>query len=162
MVFELLSKSYKFEQVRKRPKAETVCVTWYWRELRLWKNRKINKLFPLFSQNLNIQSPIGLIWDENDYSCTYNSLFTVLYHIWNEGQLSHRSYFENGTQLAQILHSHFVSLLNKTSSFESVRNQLRAILNHNNPLRYPYRKVYTDIDQLVEILSPPNHMEYHI
>ena len=33
------------------------------------KNSKINKLFPLFSQNLNIQSPIGLIWDENDYSC---------------------------------------------------------------------------------------------
>ena len=113
------------------------------------KKPKINKLFPSIFQNLNIQSPIGLIWDENDYSCAYDSLFTVLYHIWNEGQLSHRSYFENGMQLTQILHSHFISLLNKTSSFESVRDQLRAILNHKNPLQYHYGKVYTDIDQLV-------------
>ena len=112
------------------------------------KNKK-TKLFPLHPQNLNTQSPIGLTWDENDYSCVYDSLFTVLYHIWNEGQSSHRSYFENRTQLTQILHSHFILLLNKTSSFKSVRDQLRAILNHENPLQYHYGKIYTNIDQLV-------------
>jgi len=28
-------------------------------------------------------SPSGLIWDGNNYSCAYDSLFTVLYEIWS-------------------------------------------------------------------------------
>ena len=112
------------------------------------KSKKI-KLDPPLSQNFEMPSPLGLTWDENDYSCAYDSLFTVLHHIWIEGQLKHRAYFENGTQKNQILHSRFMSLLNKTCTFESVRDQLRVILNHEKPGQYRYGKHYTDIDELV-------------
>jgi hypothetical protein len=39
------------------------------------------RLNSMSSQNLIGQSPMGLTWDAKNYSCTYNSLFTVLYHI---------------------------------------------------------------------------------
>ena len=96
-----------------------------------------------------MQPPLGLTWDENHYSCTYDSLFTVLHHVWIEGQLKHKVYFENGTQLMQILQSHFMSLLNKVCTFKSVCDQLRTVLNHEKPLQYCYGRNYTDIDELV-------------
>ena len=39
------------------------------------------KLQSSTSQNLKISTPLGLIWDENDYSCAYDSLFTVMTSI---------------------------------------------------------------------------------
>ena len=69
--------------------------------------------------------------------------------MWIEGRLKHKAYFENGTQLMQILHSRFTSLLNKVCTFESVRDQLRTVLNREKPLQYRYGRNYTDIDELV-------------
>ena len=103
----------------------------------------------LYSHNFDTPSPIGLTWDENDYSCAYDSLFTVLHHIWIEDQTKHRAYFENGTQWIQFLHSRFILLSKGSCTFESVRNQLRSQLNNVKPLQYPYGKAYTDIDELV-------------
>jgi hypothetical protein len=49
------------------------------------KCHKKIRLNSMSFQNSIGQSPIGLTWDEKNYSCAYDSLFTVLYHIWNEG-----------------------------------------------------------------------------
>lgn len=105
------------------------------------------------SQNLNIHSPLGLIWDEKDYSCAYDSLFTVFFHIWNEGQPKHKAYFENSTQMMRILHLKFSSLLNQNCTFESVRDHLREKLHDDKPLQYRYGTIYTDIDELVRDLT---------
>ena len=32
----------------------------------------------------NSSVPLGLIWDHNNYSCAYDSLFTILYNIWTD------------------------------------------------------------------------------
>ena len=98
---------------------------------------------------MNTQSTLGLTWDEVDYSCAYNSLFTVLYHIWIEIQSKHRAYFENGTQWIQMLNSKLTSLLNQNCTFKSVHDFIRSKLNHEKPLQYPYGKIYTNIDELV-------------
>jgi hypothetical protein len=105
------------------------------------------------SQNLIGQSPIVLTWDAKNYNCTYDSLFTVLYHIWNEGQLKHRNYFENGTQLIQILHSKFSSLFNENCTFKSVRDHSRSIFAHKKPLQYHYGRKYADINELVRYFT---------
>jgi hypothetical protein len=115
-------------------------------------NKKI-RLSLTSSQDLNSQSPVGLIWDEEDFSCAYNSLFTVLYHVWNEGREMHKVYFENGTELIRILHSKFTSLSNETCTFKSVRDHIRSKLNNEKPLQYCYGKNYTDIDELVRDLT---------
>ena len=112
-------------------------------------SHKKKKLSSASSPNLNMQSPLGLTWDEKDYSCAYDSFFTVLYHIWNEGQLKHKAYFRNGTQWIRILDSKFTSLLSKNCTFKSVRDYIRSKLNHEKPLQYPYGKDYTNIDELV-------------
>lgn len=98
---------------------------------------------------MNSQSPLGLTWDENDYSCAYDSLFTVLRHIWFEGQLKQKAYFENGPKYFRILHSQFTSLFNETCTFEAVRDNLRFMLNREKPSQYLYGRNYTDIDELV-------------
>lgn len=100
------------------------------------------------SLNLNSQSPLGLTWDENDYSCAYDSLFTVLRHIWFEGQLKQKAYFENGPKYFRILHSQFTSLFNETCTFEAVRDNLRFMLNREKPSQYLYGRNYTDIDEV--------------
>jgi hypothetical protein len=114
------------------------------------------RLSAVSSQTSIGQSPLGLIWDEKDYSCAYDSLFTVLYHVWNKEQLKHKAYFENGTQLMRILHSNFILLLNRTCTFESVRDNLRSILHHRKPSQYRYGTNYTDIDELLRDLTSTN------
>jgi hypothetical protein len=40
-----------------------------------------NKKHKLNNSNVNNTSPVGLIWDNQNYSCAYDSLFTILYNI---------------------------------------------------------------------------------
>ena len=68
---------------------------------------------------------------------------------WNEGQLKHKRYFENGTQLIQILHSQFTPLFNEKCTFKSVCDHSRSILHNEKPLKYHYGTNYANIDELV-------------
>jgi hypothetical protein len=95
------------------------------------------------------QSPKGLTWDSNDYSCAYDSLFTVLHHMWNEGQINHKTYFERGTQYLQLLHSKFYLLSTNQCTFELIRNELRLVLNNKKPNEYQFGRKYTNLDELV-------------
>ena len=115
------------------------------------KKTKKMRMASKVPQHLKKQSPLGLIWDEKDYSCAYDSLFAVLFHLWSGGQLKHRAYFEHGAQLIQILHVKFSSLLNGDCTFESIRDHLRERLNLEKPLQYQYGPNYTDIDELVRL-----------
>jgi hypothetical protein len=149
-VYQSLTNSNGFDKKLKRKFPELPVID---KETNLKMSSKKIKLSPLLSENWNTQSPLGLTWDQDDYSCAYDSLFTVLYHIWTKGQSKHREYFEKGTHWFQILHTHFISLLNETCTFESVRDQLRTILNLEKPLEYCYGENYTDINQLVTDLT---------
>jgi hypothetical protein len=51
--------------------------------------------------------------------------------------------------MIQILHSKFPSLLNKSSTFEAIRDHLREKLDGEKPTQYHYGANYTDIDELV-------------
>ena len=117
------------------------------------KSPKKIRINSALSNGSNGQSPLGLIWDANDYSCAYDTVFTMLYHIWNISQFKHKAYFADGTPLLRILHPCFISLLNGTCTFESIRDRVRSILNHEKPQQYRYGANYTDIDELVRDLT---------
>ena len=87
-------------------------------------------------------------------------MFTILYHIWTEGHLKHRAYFEGGKDFIQILHTHFISLSNKMCFFETVQDQLRSILNCAKPEEYHYGLNYSDINQLVMDLNKSHVMSH--
>jgi hypothetical protein len=158
-LYEKLTNSNKDENKLKR-KVSELCISDKGIDLK----RKFNVRTPLsISQNLNVQIPLGLTWDENDYSCAYDSLFTVLYHIWIQDQIKHEEYFANGTEWFKLLHSQFNLLSQKKKTFEMVRDHIRTKLNCEKPLSYIYGKNYTDIDELVrEITSSKNYGTSHI
>jgi hypothetical protein len=127
------------------------------------KIRKKIKLNSSSSRNLNSRSPLGLTWDEKDYSCAYDSLLTVLHHIWDEGQLKHKAYFANGNEWIRMLNSKFTSLSEKKSTFKSIRNFIRAKLNHMKPSQYRYGRHYTDICELIsEFTSAKTYVMSHL
>ena len=97
------------------------------------ESHKKIRLNSMSSRNSISLSHIHPTWDYKNYSWSYDSLFTVLYHIWNKGQLKHKRYFGNGMQLIQILHSQFTPLFNEKCTFESVHDHSRSIL-HNMEL----------------------------
>jgi len=115
------------------------------------QNINNNKLFltSVIPNNFCNRSPLGLTWDSTDYSCAYDSLFTILHHMWNEGQFNHKKYFENGTHYLQLLHTNFHSLRSNQGTLEIIRDHLRIILNHNKPLQYHFGKNYTNLDELI-------------
>ena len=45
--------------------------------LQVKKKRKTSK-----SNNDSLESPLGLQWDNDNYSCSYDALFGILYNIW--------------------------------------------------------------------------------
>jgi hypothetical protein len=49
--------------------------------------------------NNQLDTPIGLRWDNNDWSCLYDSLFVILNDIWNQVQ---RSGIEDSKRLEMI------------------------------------------------------------
>ena len=114
------------------------------------------KLQSSTSQNLKISTPLGLIWDENDYSCAYDSLFTTFYHMWTEGESKHKAYFKNGSRWAKMLDSKFTSLSIENCTFEVVRDFIRSRLNQEKPMQYRYGKNYTNIDELVREFTYAN------
>jgi hypothetical protein len=159
-VYQNLTVSSKTNKKLKRKLPESIVIDV---DTDLKIRSKKTKTCSFFSENCNARSPVGLIWDQNDYSCAYDSLFTVLYHIWAEGQLKHRAYFEERTHYIQILCTHFNSFLNKKCTFESVRDQLRMILNRAKPLEYRYGTNYTDISLLVtDFTSAKFHAMSHL
>jgi hypothetical protein len=34
--------------------------------------------------NNQLNTPEGLVWDSDDWSCSYDSLFVILHHIWSK------------------------------------------------------------------------------
>jgi hypothetical protein len=49
----------------------------------LSESTKKSKAAQIVMVSNDSSSPAGLIWDGDNYSCAYDSLFTVLYEIWS-------------------------------------------------------------------------------
>lgn len=60
---------------------------------------------------------------------------------------------ENGPQFIWILRSQFTPLLNGTSTFKAVCDNLRFMLNWEKSLQYCYGRNYTNTDELVRDLT---------
>ena len=71
------------------------------------KRRKLtDRMHPL-----NVQQPVGLIWDGQNYSCAYDSMFTILYSIWIQDPEVWTKRFEETSQMLTYLASEFHNVL---------------------------------------------------
>ena len=76
--------------------------------------------------NLDIQiqneSPVGLIWDSSDYSCAYDSVFTVLGDIWVYDPTLWSREFSLVSSFANKLALGFEKISLKQKNLEDIRN----------------------------------------
>ncbi len=107
------------------------------------KRPKIN----LDSQTQN-ESPVGLIWDSHNYSCAYDSVFTILGDIWvyNPTMWSHE--FSLMSTFANKLGVGFQKVSLRQKNLEDVRNSIRKLLYIKDPSAFPYGTSGVDISEL--------------
>ena len=73
------------------------------------RNQKIKKIRTSFGPTPEV--PIGFIWDSADYSCSYDSLFTILSEIWIHNPKSWTKVFYTFSHHGKLLADGYKKLL---------------------------------------------------
>ena len=80
----------------------------------------------------------GTQWDGNDYSCTYDALFTILFNIWAETPKKlEKLLFQNSNQELSILHDGFQKYLRSVSSLEAACGSVQTLLYEDYHILFP-------------------------
>ena len=82
-------------------------------------------------------TPPGTQWDENDYSCAYDALFTILFNIWAANPKKWKKIFQDSNEYLSMLHNGFQQYLRGVSTLETARDNVRALLHENDPVLFP-------------------------
>ena len=98
------------------------------------------------------EGPIGLIWDNVNFSCAYDALFTVIYNLWRSNPL-HWTDKLCYTPHIKDLCLKFDAVLEGQMSFETARDEIRAGLRATSITRYPLGSVNTVIDNIVTAIA---------
>ena len=102
-------------------------------------------------------SPSGLIWDGNNYSCAYDSLFTVLYEIWsNDTKVWTRRFKEINQRHLKSLSVCFQKYMNGQATFETARDAIRHELHSQSPAQFPYGTRGTSVAALTSAILAPH------
>src|SRR6185369_7857862 len=97
-----------------------------------------------------ISQPTGMRWDSQDYSCAYDSLFTILWNMWKEDP----HFVETHSDTMQNMNFH--SLIGGYSNhqtgqvtLEHARNIVRNQLHNINSEKFPYGQNGVEIKDLL-------------
>jgi hypothetical protein len=93
-------------------------------------------------------SPIGLIWDGENYSCAYDALFTILLSVWSENPTVWKTHFKEMNATMNLLASGFHRFQGGTQTLETSRNKVRRVLNQRNSHMFPNGTSGTNIGEL--------------
>jgi hypothetical protein len=85
----------------------------------------------------NTISPTGLVWDNNNYSCAYDSLMVILFDICKDNKQEWSTVFRNINQHCTTLSEGFLETFRENVFFEQVRDHFRSILHEQNPVIFP-------------------------
>ena len=93
-----------------------------------------------------------MIWDSQNYSCSYDSVFTILGDIWvyNPTRWTHK--FNLMSSYAKKLRSGFQKVGLKQINLEDARNSVWHLLHHRNPVTFPYGTLGVDIGDLLHYM----------
>jgi|HubBroStandDraft_4_1064222.scaffolds.fasta_scaffold23305_3 hypothetical protein len=85
---------------------------------------KAKKLKPAVQPLILSQGPPGLIWDGKNFSCAYDSLFTVLHNIWSSNPNAWSTFFQGANQYLSALSNGFNMHLHERMSLEGARDDV--------------------------------------
>ena len=115
-------------------------------QINLIQNKQPRTSLDIQTQN---ESPVGLIWDSHDYSCAYDSVFTVLGDIWVYDPTMWSHEFSLISSFASKLALGFEKVSLKKKNLEDIRNSIRKILYKKDPSAFPYGTSGVDISELL-------------
>ena len=95
-------------------------------------------------------SPLGLIWDKDNYSCGYDALLVILFDIWKDKPKIWSDVLRSINRHCALLSKGFDKISKGSTTFEQVRNTWRDVLNLENPIMYPRGTHGIDVAGLAE------------
>jgi hypothetical protein len=102
-------------------------------------------------------SPLGIVWDNVNYSCAYDSLFVIIYNIWFQNPPIWSKHLKSiGTEYLGALVHGFAQVLERSSSIEAVRDDVRYSLHCSKPHLFPTGHVGTSVGDLITELFDSN------
>jgi hypothetical protein len=104
------------------------------------------------NSDIDYTSPIGLVWDSQNYSCAYDSLFTILYHIWNSDTDRWDEFFDDTSKPLFMLQNGFEMFNSGEITIEEVRDNVRYYLHGQNANLFPNGQVGMNITDLADLL----------
>ena len=115
-----------------------------------------NKKTKVESSDIDSSSPVGLMWDSQNFSCAYDSLFTILYHIWSSDPIKWSKFFNQTSQSFSILSDGFTMYNQNLISIENSRDNVRYYLHNKNSTLFPNGPVGMNITDLAYLLCKPS------
>jgi len=101
---------------------------------------------------IEVQSPMGLIWDKENYSCAYDAVFTILFSIWSQSPEVWKTNFKDMNRIMNVLATNFHRVKIDQNTLEMARNKVRRLLHQRNAEIFPYGHAGTQIVELTEQL----------
>ena len=90
-----------------------------------------------------------MIWDSQNYSCSYDSVFTILYDIWVYNPAMWTNKFNLMSSYANKLGSEFQKIVLNQKNLEDARNSVRHLLHLKDPIAFSYGTLGVDINDLL-------------
>ncbi|KAJ7611121.1 hypothetical protein DFH06DRAFT_1016210 [Mycena polygramma] len=109
-------------------------------------------LLPSYAGDL--REPVGLVWDSVDYSCGYDTMFTILGNIWLEKSDVWTRRFSSYSEMLLQLSSHLAEYAASSITFEECRNRMRSKMHCLKPADFPYGPRGTSMDLVSLALTP--------
>ncbi|KAH7906415.1 hypothetical protein BJ138DRAFT_1016243 [Hygrophoropsis aurantiaca] len=95
---------------------------------------------------------IGMKWDNLNYSCAYDALFTVLFHIWIGNPQKWNKDLKRFSLYSIELVKGFQKVYQGTASMEMGRDQVRRQLHSHNSNMFPYGQVGTSVSDIAHTI----------
>ena len=100
--------------------------------------------------------PLGIIWDNVNYSCGYDAILVILFELWRHKQSVWQRCFSirHNPKLTNIIKL-FTYVKFGRSTMEDVQRQLRPIMHAENPREFPMGNGLADVCNIAgRILGP--------
>ncbi|KAF7977845.1 hypothetical protein HWV62_2599 [Athelia sp. TMB] len=97
--------------------------------------------------------PVGFGWDEENWSCCYDSLLSILLNIWMDKPALWTTAYRALSPEMKILSTSFRDFKNDDIDVETARDRLRRAVNAKDPDSFPYGELGSKIHVLTDTLA---------
>ncbi|KAH7903717.1 hypothetical protein BJ138DRAFT_1020204 [Hygrophoropsis aurantiaca] len=94
----------------------------------------------------------GLKWDAINYSCAYDSLFTILFNLWLASPQRWNKHLKNFTPFTDMLLRGFQKTYHHSATLEDARDAVRKMLTSYNSTTFPTGPVSTSASELAHTM----------